>query len=258
MRSTIGSKCCTRATRPAYDHYRVRLRFSARASLHAAKSTRKLKDRCSYAHAHAPHSVRLLAQYDADTMARWRTTVSIDAKAARGIAAHVATLQTDRGPAGAHAACALVKLAYASPHHRTKIVQAGALKPLVEVLRDGAESWRRAGLLGRRGRLSSGGRPRARPRDGRDHRRRGRVRAARRTAQHGGGGRGGDGDPDPRHERRSVRAGDRAPLQRLLADGDDRARCAAGSALTALGASKVRLESLEDVESRFFRIVTPS
>ena len=48
------------------------------------------------------------------------------------------------------------------------------------------------------------------------------------------------------------------PLQRLLADGDDRARCAAGSALTALGASKVRLESLEDVESRFFRIVTPS
>ena len=49
-----------------------------------------------------------------------------------------------------------------------------------------------------------------------------------------------------------------APLQRLLADGDDRARCAAGSALTALGASKVRLESLEDVESRFFRIVTPS
>ena len=29
-------------------------------------------------------------------MARWRTTVSIDAKAARGIAAHVATLQSDR------------------------------------------------------------------------------------------------------------------------------------------------------------------
>ena len=73
-------------------------------------------------------------------MARWRTTVSIDAKAARGIAAHVATLQTDRGPAGAHAACALVKLAYASPHHRAKIVQAGALKPLVELLRDGAEA----------------------------------------------------------------------------------------------------------------------
>ena len=48
------------------------------------------------------------------------------------------------------------------------------------------------------------------------------------------------------------------PLQRLLADGDDRAKCAAGSALTALGASKVRLESLEDVEARFFRIVTPS
>ena len=62
------------------------------------------------------------------------STVSIDAKAARGIAAHVATLQSDRGPAGAHAACALVKLAYASPHHRTKIIQAGALKPLVELL----------------------------------------------------------------------------------------------------------------------------
>ena len=42
VRSTIGSKC-TRATRSKYDHYRVRLRFSARASLHAAKSTRKLK-----------------------------------------------------------------------------------------------------------------------------------------------------------------------------------------------------------------------
>ena len=71
-------------------------------------------------------------------MARWRTTVSIDAKAARGIAAHVATLQSDRCRA-AHAACALVKLAYASPHHRSKIIKQGALKPLVEVLRDGAE-----------------------------------------------------------------------------------------------------------------------
>ena len=97
----------------------MRLRFSARASLHAAKSTRKLKERCSYAHAHAPHSVPLaqLAQYDANTMARWRTTVSIDAKAARGIAAHVATLQTDRGPAGAHAACALVHGAVSTPRH---------------------------------------------------------------------------------------------------------------------------------------------
>ena len=71
---------------------------------------------------------------------RWRTTVSIAAKDARSIAAHVDTLAADRGPAGAHAACALVKLAYASPHHRSKIIQAGALKPLVEVLRDGAES----------------------------------------------------------------------------------------------------------------------
>ena len=71
---------------------------------------------------------------------RWRTTVSIAANDARSIAAHVDTLAADRGPASAHAACALVKLAYASPHHRSKIIQAGALKPLVEVLRDGAES----------------------------------------------------------------------------------------------------------------------
>ena len=190
-------------------------------------------------------------------MARWRTTVSIAAKDARSIAAHVDTLATDRGPAGAHAACALVKLAYASPHHRSKIIQAGALKPLVELLRDGAESGGGPGFSA--------------------------VGAACQVV--------GVLAHDPGMSEIIVAAGASeplvallsteaaaaaataiqtlatngvafapalAPLQRLLTDGDDRARCAAGSALTALGASKVRLESLEDVESRFFRIVTPS
>ena len=49
------------------------------------------------------------------------TSISIAAKASRDIKSHVATLETDHGPAGAHAACALVKLAYAGPHHRAKI-----------------------------------------------------------------------------------------------------------------------------------------
>ena len=188
---------------------------------------------------------------------RWRTTVSIAAKDARSIAAHVDTLAADRGPAGAHAACALVKLAYASPHHRSKIIQAGALKPLVELLRDGAESGGGPGFSA--------------------------VGAACQVV--------GVLAHDPGMAEIIVAAGASAPLvellsteaaaaaataiqtlatngvvfvpalaplQRLLADGDDRARCAAGSALTVLGAPKVRLESLEDVESRFFRIVTPS
>ena len=191
-------------------------------------------------------------------MARWRTTVSIDAKAARGIAAHVATLQSDRGPAGAHAACALVKLAYASPHHRSKIIQAGALKPLVALLRDGAESGGGPGFSA--------------------------VGAACQVVgvlAHDPGMSEiivAAGASEPLVALLSTEAAAAAataiqtlvtngadafalaviPLRRLLADGDDRARCAAGSALTALGASKVPLESLEDVESRFFRIVTPS
>ena len=189
---------------------------------------------------------------------RWRTTVSIAAKDARSIAAHVDTLQSDRGPAGAHAACALVKLAYASPHHRSKIIQAGALKPLVELLRDGAEAQGGPGFSA--------------------------VGAACQVVgvlAHDPGMAEiivAAGASEPLVELLSTEAAAAAataiqtlvtngadafapahvPLQRLLADGDDRARCAAGSALTALGASKVRLESLEDVESRFFRIVTPS
>ena len=187
---------------------------------------------------------------------RWRTTVSIASKDARSIAAHVDTLAADRGPAGAHAACALVKLAYASPHHRTKIVQAGALKPLVELLRDGAEAQGGPGFSA--------------------------VGAACQVVgvlAHDPGMAEiivAAGASEPLVELLSTEAAAAAtaiqtlvtngidvapaivPLQRLLADGDDRARCAASSALTALGASKVRLESLEDVESRFFRIVTPS
>ena len=189
---------------------------------------------------------------------RWRTTVSIAAKDARSIAAHVDTLQSDRGPAGAHAACALVKLAYASPHHRAKIIQAGALKPLVELLRDGAESGGGPGFSA--------------------------VGAACQVVgvlAHDPGMSEiivAAGASEPLVALLSTEAAAAAataiqtlvtngaesfapastPLQRLLADGDDRARCAAGSALTALGAPKVRLESLEDVESRFFRIVTPS
>lgn len=182
-------------------------------------------------------------------MARWRTTVSIDAKAARGIAAHVATLQTDRGPAGAHAACALVKLAYASPHHRAKIVQAGALKPLVELLRDGAESGggpgfsavgaacQVVGVLAHDPGMAEiivaagGSEPLVALLST-------EAAAAAATAIQTLVTNGADS---------AAFAPARAPLQLLLADGDDRARCAAGSALTALGASKVRLESLEDV-----------
>ena len=236
---------------------------------------------------------------------RWRTTVSIAAKDARSIAAHVDTLATDRGPAGAHAACALVKLAYASPHHRSKIIQAGALKPLVELLRDGAEAQGGPGFSavgaacqvvgvlahdpGMAEIIVAAGASEP------------LVELLRDGAESGGGpGFSAVGAAcqvvgvlahDPGMAEIIVAAGAsaplvellsteaaaaaataiqtlatngvafapaRAPLQLLLADGDDRARCAAGSALTALGAPKVRLESLEDVESRFFRIVTPS
>ena len=190
---------------------------------------------------------------------RWRTTVSIAAKDARSIAAHVDTLQSDRGPAGAHAACALVKLAYASPHHRAKIVQAGALKPLVELLRDGAEAQGGPGFSAVGAACQVVGVLAHDPGMAEIILNAGaseplvallstEAAAAAATAIQTLVTNGADDAFAPAH----------VPLQRLLADGDDRARCAAGSALTALGASKVRLESLEDVESRFFRIVTPS
>ena len=191
---------------------------------------------------------------------RWRTTVSIAAKDARSIAAHVDTLAADRGPAGAHAACALVKLAYASPHHRTKIVQAGALKPLVELLRDGAESGGGPGFSAVKAACQVVGVLAHDPGMAEIIVAAGasaplvallstEAAAAAATAIQTLVTNGADS---------AAFAPARAPLQLLLADGDDRARCAAGSALTALGAPKVRLESLEDVESRFFRIVTPS
>ena len=189
---------------------------------------------------------------------RWRTTVSIAAKDARCIAAQLLRRKAGRSrPGRAHAACALVKLlAYASRHHRAKIVQARlALKPLVELLRDGAEA-RRTGLLGRRGRRSKWwaskrhdpGWPRSSGCGGlsrssrysarrRRPRRRRRSRPSPRTAGVRAGASAAQ-RPGGRRRPDEMRGGERPHGARRL--------------------PKVRLESLDSVESRFFRIVTPS
>ena len=158
-------------------------------------------------------------------MARWRDR-SIDAKAARGIAA---TSRRCRATAGKRApACALVS----SPTRRRTTAQ-DCRSGRSQAPRRGAarRRSRRAGLLGRRGILSSGGRPRSRPRNSRGRCRRGRVEPLVELLSTEGGG-GGDGDPDANHEWRPV---DRAGQRRCnaLADGDDRANARRG-ALTAL------------------------
>lgn len=185
------------------------------------------------------------------------TSISIAAKASRDIKSHVATLEADHGPAGAHAACALVKLAYAGPHHRAKMVGVGAVKPLVQLLRDGAAAGGGPGFSAVDaackivGVLAYDGSAIA------------RVLVTAGVAQPLVALLSTDAAAAAALAIQTLltKAGPlaafskaHAPLRRLLLDGasDDRARYAAGSALSALD------EGLGREAARLLRIVTPS